>query len=154
MKTNKAASPGTKAPSPAQAARTRSKGASAVAAPSAKAKVVSGGTKGKQGKKVEEAAAVRSESDSEEEEGEGGEQRLVIKLDKKQEKKLATGLKKIDNSATAAATGESGVVYLGRIPHGFFEKEMRAYFSQFGEVSECTVCAERVRAPVCSCVGP
>jgi nucleolar protein 15 len=28
-----------------------------------------------------------------------------------------------------------GVVYLGRIPHGFYEEEMRQYFSQFGTVS-------------------
>jgi len=30
---------------------------------------------------------------------------------------------------------ETGVVYLGRIPHGFFEDQLRAYFSQFGEIS-------------------
>jgi len=30
---------------------------------------------------------------------------------------------------------ETGVVYLSRIPHGFYEDEMRAYFSQFGEIS-------------------
>ena len=29
---------------------------------------------------------------------------------------------------------KSSVIYLGRIPYGFFESEMRAYFSQFGEV--------------------
>lgn len=29
----------------------------------------------------------------------------------------------------------SRVVYLGRIPHGFYEKEMKAYFSQFGKVT-------------------
>jgi len=28
-----------------------------------------------------------------------------------------------------------GVIYIGRIPHGFFEPQMRAYFSQFGEIS-------------------
>ena len=28
-----------------------------------------------------------------------------------------------------------GVVYVGRIPHGFFEHEMRQYFSQFGEIN-------------------
>ncbi|KAH9815543.1 hypothetical protein DFH28DRAFT_266036 [Melampsora americana] len=28
----------------------------------------------------------------------------------------------------------SGVVYLGRIPHGFHEEEMKEYFNQFGEV--------------------
>ncbi|TPX64411.1 hypothetical protein SpCBS45565_g05901 [Spizellomyces sp. 'palustris'] len=31
-------------------------------------------------------------------------------------------------------TSKPGVVYLGRIPHGFYEKEMKAYFSQFGDV--------------------
>ena len=30
---------------------------------------------------------------------------------------------------------ERGVVYLGRIPYGFFEKELRGYFSQFGKVT-------------------
>ena len=29
---------------------------------------------------------------------------------------------------------ESGVVYLGRIPHGFYEHQMRSYFSQFGTI--------------------
>ncbi|RKP23526.1 hypothetical protein SYNPS1DRAFT_18451, partial [Syncephalis pseudoplumigaleata] len=28
-----------------------------------------------------------------------------------------------------------GVVYVGRIPHGFYEDEMRGYFGQFGTVS-------------------
>jgi len=28
-----------------------------------------------------------------------------------------------------------GVVYLGHVPHGFYEKEMRAFFSQFGVVT-------------------
>ena len=30
---------------------------------------------------------------------------------------------------------ERGVVYLGRIAHGFYEEEMKGYFSQFGEVT-------------------
>ncbi|KAI8347632.1 hypothetical protein EDC96DRAFT_610768 [Choanephora cucurbitarum] len=30
---------------------------------------------------------------------------------------------------------EKGVIYLGRIPHGFYEKEMRGYFSQFGDIT-------------------
>ncbi len=28
-----------------------------------------------------------------------------------------------------------GTVYLGHIPHGFYEKEMKGYFSQFGKVT-------------------
>ncbi|KAI1136614.1 hypothetical protein F5Y05DRAFT_390345 [Hypoxylon sp. FL0543] len=30
--------------------------------------------------------------------------------------------------------GERGVVYIGRLPHGFYEHEMRSYFSQFGKI--------------------
>ncbi|KAL1838965.1 hypothetical protein VTK73DRAFT_4188 [Phialemonium thermophilum] len=35
--------------------------------------------------------------------------------------------------STAAAEG-TGVIYVGHIPHGFYEHQMREYFSQFGEV--------------------
>ena len=28
-----------------------------------------------------------------------------------------------------------GVVYVGHIPHGFYEDEMRGFFSQFGTVN-------------------
>lgn len=38
-------------------------------------------------------------------------------------------------SIKATTTDTPGVVYVGRIPHGFFEHEMRAYFSQFGDIS-------------------
>ncbi|KAG5920384.1 hypothetical protein E4U42_006216 [Claviceps africana] len=34
-----------------------------------------------------------------------------------------------------APTGEPGVVYIGRIPHGFYEHQMRQYLSQFGPVT-------------------
>ncbi|KAF9928817.1 hypothetical protein FBU30_002088 [Linnemannia zychae] len=42
-------------------------------------------------------------------------------------KKLASLGQPKDKNAT-------GVVYLGRIPHGFYEDQMSAYFSQFGKV--------------------
>merc|ERR1711977_134657 len=48
-------------------------------------------------------------------------------LSKKEEKKLA----KIKESE---ASDKPGVVYIGRIPHGFYENEMRAYFGQFGKI--------------------
>ncbi len=35
----------------------------------------------------------------------------------------------------ASVDEEPGVVYVGRIPHGFYEHEMRQYFSQFGDIS-------------------
>ncbi|GFY54989.1 MKI67 FHA domain-interacting nucleolar phosphoprotein-like [Trichonephila inaurata madagascariensis] len=32
-----------------------------------------------------------------------------------------------------------GVIYIGHIPHGFYEEEMRAYFSQFGRIRRLRV---------------
>ncbi|RKP13786.1 hypothetical protein BJ684DRAFT_1042, partial [Piptocephalis cylindrospora] len=37
----------------------------------------------------------------------------------------------------------SGVLYLGRIPHGFYEAEMRAYFGQFGDVARLRISRNR-----------
>jgi len=33
----------------------------------------------------------------------------------------------------------SGVIYIGHIPHGFFEPQMKEYFSQFGKVSKLRI---------------
>lgn len=33
----------------------------------------------------------------------------------------------------------SSVIYIGRIPHGFYEKQMKSYFSQFGDVARLRV---------------
>ncbi|KAI9753253.1 MAG: hypothetical protein M4579_005266 [Chaenotheca gracillima] len=49
-----------------------------------------------------------------------------------QDKTLQKKLK----SANASDKDEPGVVYVGRIPHGFYEHEMRDYFSQFGKISK------------------
>ncbi len=44
---------------------------------------------------------------------------------------------KAKKESTALEDGDelSSVLYLGHIPHGFYEREMRAYFSQFGAVN-------------------
>ncbi|KAM7206312.1 hypothetical protein V8F33_000598 [Rhypophila sp. PSN 637] len=47
--------------------------------------------------------------------------------------------KKAPKTAPPAIKGKSGVVYLGRIPHGFYEHQIRAYFSQFGPISNIRV---------------
>ncbi|KAJ8521101.1 hypothetical protein ONZ45_g2137 [Pleurotus djamor] len=36
-------------------------------------------------------------------------------------------------------TEDRGVIYLGRLPHGFFEDQLKAYFSQFGDVTRLRV---------------
>lgn len=38
-----------------------------------------------------------------------------------------------------APSGTPGVMYLGSIPHGFYEHEIRQYFSQFGEITRLRV---------------
>lgn len=43
--------------------------------------------------------------------------------------------KKVKDNAKAKFNGEPGVIYIGRIPHGFYEHEMRQYFTQFGEIT-------------------
>lgn len=48
--------------------------------------------------------------------------------------KSETTAKKLEGVKTGADEGP-GVVYVGRIPHGFYEHEMREYFSQFGDIS-------------------
>lgn len=46
----------------------------------------------------------------------------------------ATVKRKLEKAKQKPAA-ETGVVYLGRIPHGFYEDQLRAYFSQFGDIS-------------------
>ncbi|KAH6848335.1 hypothetical protein B0I37DRAFT_326935 [Chaetomium sp. MPI-CAGE-AT-0009] len=36
-------------------------------------------------------------------------------------------------------TGTPGVMYLARIPHGFYEHELRSYFGQFGDITRLRV---------------
>lgn len=40
---------------------------------------------------------------------------------------------------SSASTGTPGVMYLARLPHGFYEHELRAYFGQFGEITKLRV---------------
>lgn len=51
-------------------------------------------------------------------------------------KKGAAGAGGAGDDATAAAGDNEGVVYLGHIPHGFYEEQMKGFFSQFGTISK------------------
>lgn len=68
-------------------------------------------------------------------------------LSKKQKHKLV-GKSSDKNSIPDASDGRSelGVVYLGHLPHGFYEKEMRGYFSQFGEITRLRLSRSRKSA--------
>lgn len=51
--------------------------------------------------------------------------------------------KKIKAAQKAEASDKPGVVYVGRIPHGFYEQEMKQYFGQFGDISNLRVSRNR-----------
>jgi len=43
--------------------------------------------------------------------------------------------KRIKEATKSNPETSPGVIYIGRIPHGFYEHQMRAYFSQFGTIT-------------------
>ncbi|CAM1509451.1 Fc.00g031900.m01.CDS01 [Cosmosporella sp. VM-42] len=97
----------------------------------------------------EETIEVPDVSESEEEENKEV-QELLTKLDSEDED-ITNGdslfkpgqdvgkipkVSKKDKKAAKDSDGESGVIYIGRIPHGFYEHEMRQYFEQFGPIKK------------------
>ncbi|KAJ7650417.1 hypothetical protein FB45DRAFT_731521 [Roridomyces roridus] len=50
----------------------------------------------------------------------------------------ATVKRKLEQ-AKRQPTGDRGVLFLGRLPHGFYEDQLKAYFSQFGDVTRLRV---------------
>lgn len=51
--------------------------------------------------------------------------------------------KKLRQAAQKGNKEGPGAVYVGRIPHGFYENEMRQYFSQFGTISKLRLSRNR-----------
>jgi len=50
----------------------------------------------------------------------------------------ATVKLKLEN-AKRQPTSDRGVLFLGRLPHGFYENQLKAYFSQFGTVTRLRI---------------
>ena len=61
---------------------------------------------------------------------------------KKIKRKLAK--KRKANAADPSHVEQPGTIYVGRIPHGFYEHQMRAYFSQFGDITHLRLSRNRV----------
>ncbi|KAH3671138.1 hypothetical protein OGAPHI_000849 [Ogataea philodendri] len=43
------------------------------------------------------------------------------------------------HSAKSSKKSKHGVVYVGRLPHGFYEEELKKYFNQFGDITRLRV---------------
>ncbi|CAG7928359.1 unnamed protein product [Penicillium olsonii] len=83
-------------------------------------------------------------SDDEDESGEGYKEGQPIPKapdTKKAERKLAKALAK--ELKKNGPPEEPGTVYIGRIPHGFYEHQMKAYFSQFGDITQLRLSRNR-----------
>jgi len=69
----------------------------------------------------------------------------IIRLQKKSKKNPAkanpTG--SVKSFKSQKTTASRGVVYLGHLPHGFYEEELRGFFTQFGKVSRVKVSRSR-----------
>lgn len=48
--------------------------------------------------------------------------------------------KRLKRGGSDKKKGDRGIVYVGHIPHGFYEDEMRAFFKQFGIVTRVVMC--------------
>lgn len=79
-------------------------------------------------KRAELLKGFDSDSDSEEE-AQGDEDDRIIELSNLTPS-ISSALSK-----KKSKSDESGVLYIGRIPHGFYEEEMTSYFTQFGAIT-------------------
>ncbi|KAF7732815.1 hypothetical protein EC973_000090 [Apophysomyces ossiformis] len=89
------------------------------------------------------------EDSSDEEEVEddtfGANKSVVALSNKKVEQSKLETKTKFDKHAQKAKgdSDKPGVIYLGRIPHGFYEEEMKGYFTQFGDVTRLRLSRSR-----------
>lgn len=104
--------------------------------------------KKKEEEKKEDVIEMDDDSDSEGQEGEENLQVLAVNIDPEEETAVAQEefqpgqdvgkipkVSKDVQKSIKASKEEPGVVYIGRIPHGFYEFEMKQYLSQFGPIS-------------------
>ncbi|KAL4798744.1 hypothetical protein BDV19DRAFT_356083 [Aspergillus venezuelensis] len=59
-------------------------------------------------------------------------------------KKAKRKILKLQKQNKTDSSEKPGVVYVGRIPHGFYEHQMKAYFSQFGEITRLRLSRNRL----------
>mmetsp|Transcript_75851 Transcript_75851/g.126466 ORF Transcript_75851/g.126466 Transcript_75851/m.126466 type:complete len:409 (-) Transcript_75851:449-1675(-) len=68
---------------------------------------------------------------------------LPMVLDERTSTQINHELRAVSNSRTAKKPAEGAVLYIGRIPHGFYEEQMRGFFSQFGTVTRLRLARNR-----------
>jgi hypothetical protein len=72
---------------------------------------------------------------------------LDMAIDDETSASITKQIRKAGKSGGASSSAAGAVVYLGHIPHGFYEEQMKGFFSQFGLVNRIHLARNRkVRA--------
>lgn len=82
----------------------------------------------------DQTAALLAGFSSSEDEASGDEEEGVALEKLPQAPRIKDIQKQIKAATTADPERTPGVIYIGRLPHGFFEHQLRAYLSQFGDI--------------------
>ena len=92
------------------------------------------------------AALIAGFSSSEDEASDAEEEKdavAISKLPAVQAGLMGDIKKRIAAASSSNPERTPGVIYVGRIPHGFYEPQMRAYFSQFGTIANMRLARNR-----------
>ena len=63
----------------------------------------------------------------------------IPRTDKSERKKLKKQRKRTKKESEGDVSMSRGVIYVGHLPHGFYEAQLKDYFSQFGTVTKVHV---------------
>lgn len=91
----------------------------------------------------EDSAAEEEEDDALASRGGAPVDEVVRMPSSRDEAAVRQRLDRVNKKLAAAPPERTGVVYVGRLPHGFFEHQLRAYFSQFGDIKRLRLSRNR-----------
>lgn len=84
----------------------------------------------------DQTAALLAGFESEDDDDSDADEDVNFNEDEKAPKLSAKQRKAIKQAEDAPKSNVPGVIYVGRVPRGFFEPQMKKYFSQFGKVNK------------------
>lgn len=95
---------------------------------------------GNEAPKPEIKVVLSEEELSEESDYESGEEIEGLSEDEQEQLKTKHSVQFAAKKEVKKSSGKkSGVIYIGRIPHGFYEMELKKYFTQFGDIEQVRV---------------
>jgi len=73
---------------------------------------------------------------------------LDMAVDEETSAGITKAIRKQKSVKGASSSSAGAVIYLGHIPHGFYEEQMKGFFSQFGNVSRIHLARNKKVRPV------